>query len=121
MNGGLLACLKRFVLWDYARATWQYDVMVGLILAFIFLTPRDAFSDQPRPKEVILLSTHQDSSSFLVEPELLTGLEGPALDTEAQRLVRSQAGNRNRVVDRVEPVYGKDKKEVRGYIVYTKP
>ena len=29
--------LKRFVLWDYARATWQYDVMVAIILAFIFL------------------------------------------------------------------------------------
>ena len=39
---------KRFILWDYARASWQYDVMVGIILAFIFLTPRDWFRDQPR-------------------------------------------------------------------------
>jgi len=21
--------LKRFILWDFPRATWQYDVMVG--------------------------------------------------------------------------------------------
>ena len=28
--------LKRFVLWDYARTTWQYDLIVGLILAGVF-------------------------------------------------------------------------------------
>ena len=38
--------LKRFILWDYPRASWQYDVMVGIILAFIFLTPREWFRDQ---------------------------------------------------------------------------
>ena len=32
--------LKRFILWDFPRATWQYDVMVGIILAFIFLIDR---------------------------------------------------------------------------------
>ena len=26
--------------WTYERGTWQYDVMVILILAFIFVTPR---------------------------------------------------------------------------------
>ena len=32
--------LKRFILWDFPRASWQYDVIVAVILAFIFLTPR---------------------------------------------------------------------------------
>ena len=40
--------LKRFILWDFPRASWQYDVMVGIILGFIFLTPRDWFRDQAR-------------------------------------------------------------------------
>src|SRR5438309_1891400 len=40
--------LKRFILWDFPRASWQYDLIVALILAFIFLTPRDLFRDQPR-------------------------------------------------------------------------
>ena len=40
--------LKRFILWDVPRASWQYDVIVAVILAFIFLTPRDWFRDQPR-------------------------------------------------------------------------
>ncbi|MEZ5353690.1 MAG: hypothetical protein R2762_13710 [Bryobacteraceae bacterium] len=121
MNGGFFAGLKRFVLWDYARATWQYDVMVGLILAFIFFTPRHIFGDQPRPRQVMLLSTHQETSTFLVEPELVSGFDGTARDAELQRLIRSQAGNRDRVLQRVETVFDKEEKELRGYIVYTRP
>jgi hypothetical protein len=29
--------LVRFLFWDYPRASWQYDVMVALILAFFFI------------------------------------------------------------------------------------
>ncbi len=121
MSGGFFAGLKRFVLWDYARATWQYDVMVGLILAFIFLTPRSTFGDQPRPKQVLFLSTHQDTSTFLVDPDVMAGFEGVGRDAELERLIRSQAGNRDRHLQRVEPVYDKEEKELRGYIVYTRP
>src|SRR5262245_11323860 len=31
--------IKRLLLWDFARASWQYDLIVLAILAFIFLTP----------------------------------------------------------------------------------
>jgi hypothetical protein len=31
--------------WTYERATWQYDLMVVVILAFIWLTPPDWLSD----------------------------------------------------------------------------
>src|ERR1035437_4499078 len=43
-----LQVLKRFIFWDYPRATWQYDVMVGIIVIFVMLTPRGWFRDQPR-------------------------------------------------------------------------
>jgi hypothetical protein len=39
--------MKRFLLWSFDRGSIQYDVICGLILAFIFLTPGDAFSDRP--------------------------------------------------------------------------
>jgi hypothetical protein len=35
--------MKRWVLWDYERGTWQYDVFCLLIIAFIFLTPKSWF------------------------------------------------------------------------------
>jgi len=35
--------IKRIILWDYSRGTWQYDVLCLLIIAFIFLTPKTWF------------------------------------------------------------------------------
>lgn len=41
--------LGSFLWWSYPRGSLQYDIMVAIILAFIFLTPRHWFRDQPRP------------------------------------------------------------------------
>ncbi len=37
----------RAVFWTYRRGSWQYDVLVVLILAFIFFTPRSWLGDRP--------------------------------------------------------------------------
>lgn len=41
--------LASYLWWSYPRGSLQYDIMVAIILAFIFLTPRHFFRDQPRP------------------------------------------------------------------------
>ena len=41
--------LGSFLWWTYPRGTLEYDIMVAVILAFIFFTPRHFFRDQPRP------------------------------------------------------------------------
>lgn len=53
-EGGLERALKkvrmgilRTVFWAFERGTWQYDLMVIAILAFIFLSPRVWFNDRP--------------------------------------------------------------------------
>ena len=35
----------RTIYWTYERATWQYDLMVIAILAFVWLTPPDWIGD----------------------------------------------------------------------------
>lgn len=40
--------IKNVILWNYKRTTWQYDVIVVLILAFIFFTPKSWFEGKPR-------------------------------------------------------------------------
>ena len=60
--------MKRFLLWDYPRACWQYDVMVALILAFVFLTPRELFRDQPRANNIVMLPAEHGSSQFWWKP-----------------------------------------------------
>ena len=43
--------IKSYVLWTHPRGGFHYDVMVTLILAFIFLTPSSIFKDKPQDRK----------------------------------------------------------------------
>ena len=40
---GKPGALRKTLIWSYERGTLQYDIICGLILAFIFFTPRSCF------------------------------------------------------------------------------
>ncbi len=44
----MLESIKKIVLWNYERGTWQYDVFCLLIIAFIFLTPKTWFEKREK-------------------------------------------------------------------------
>lgn len=114
--------LKRFILWDFPRATWQYDVMVGIILAFIFLTPRDWFRDQPRVPQasaVTMLPSEHGADVFWIEPELLDGVPEAQQAARLGEVLGSTAKKRINVV-RVEPIYNSEN-EIKGYMAFAKP
>ena len=114
--------LKRFILWDYPRGSRPYDVMVGIILAFILLTPRDWFGDQPRiPRatSIAMLPSENGSTPFFVDPAVLKGIP------ENQRVARLAAelqrrtGNRRLTVTRVEPILDSEG-ELQGYMAFAR-
>lgn len=109
--------MKRFIFWDYKRATWQYDVMVALILAFIFLTPREWFRDQPRASSIVMLPAEHNSNVYWLEPDLMDGLSNEQRLAKAKEMFRSQ--KRQEVV-RLEPIFDSEQ-EIRGYMAYTRP
>ncbi len=39
----MLQAISRVLFWTYSRGSWQYDIVCGLILCFIFLTPKTVF------------------------------------------------------------------------------
>src|SRR4051794_5814371 len=110
-----MRALARFIFWDFPRASWQYDLMVAAILAFIFLTPREVFHDQPKAASVVMLP---DQQSFLVEPKLLDGVPEGEQAGKATELVRQRFRNQA-TVTHVEPVYDTEE-EITGYIAFTK-
>jgi hypothetical protein len=110
--------LKRFILWEYPRGSWQYDVIVGVILAFLFLTPRGWFRDQPRIPRVSVISI--PSGEFMVDPEFWTGTPEQQRMTKLTQEVRLRAGNSHLTVTSVKEVMDSDG-ELRYYIAYTRP
>lgn len=110
----VLTGIKRFILWDYPRACWQYDVMVALILAFVFLTPREWFRDQPRAASVVMVHEHDGGRVFWIEPQLLTGTTASRQAATAAELLRKRTGRTYRIV-RVEPIFDAES-EVKGYL-----
>lgn len=45
----LFSIFKNILLWSYERATWQYDLLVALIIATIFLIPGQYLGDRDGP------------------------------------------------------------------------
>lgn len=82
-----MGTLGRFIFWDFKRGSWQYDVMVGLILAFIFLTPRSFFRDQPKPASIVMLPAQQ---GFLLDTKLLDGVAPESVAARATQLVNQR-------------------------------
>src|SRR5262245_22248011 len=101
MGSGQLSGIKRFFLWDYRRACWHDDVMLAIILAFIFVTPRSLFRDQPRASDIVRLPEEHGASVFWVEPDLLDSVPEPERGSKVQQLLRSRYARRETVV-RVE-------------------
>ena len=122
MLGGFWTGVKRFIFWDYPRATWQYDLMVGLILGFLFLTPREWFRDQPRiPKasKIAMLPAAHGMNLFWVGAELLAATPEDARKARVAELLKTQTGARAQVVS-LDPISDSEG-TTEGYIVYAKP
>jgi hypothetical protein len=94
-------------MWDFPRASWQYDVIVGLILAFIFLTPREVFHDQPRiphASAITMLPAENGSTPFYVDPQLLSGVAENERVGKLTDVLQRRMQNRKLRVIRVEPI-----------------
>ena len=64
----LFNAVKKIFLWNYPRNSWQWDILCVVILAFIFLTPKDWFQNSERRS----LTAHQiPVSTVLLGPETL--------------------------------------------------
>lgn len=115
--------LKRFILWDFPRASWQYDVMVGIILAFIFLTPRAWFRDQPRVPRVsniVALPSDRGTSMFYVEPKTLEDTPETQWKAKVTSEIQKTTGDGRLTVIRVEPILNSEG-ERQGYMAFARP
>jgi hypothetical protein len=112
--------VKRLIFWDIRRTTWPYDLVVGLILIFIFATPREFFHDQPKPSSVVLLSSGKSADQVFIATDLLEAIPPSQRAARAQTLIRERTG-KNWHVTRVVPIRDNADQEIKGFLAYTTP
>jgi len=92
--------LKNYLFWTYQRGSFHYDVMVTLILAFIFLAPRFInFKDRPAANPV------QSRPEITVTPD---GNRGFIYQVAASEVDAQDTGMvRNNFEDLLRPIAGR--------------
>ena len=114
---GFMSGVKRWIWWDYRRGSLQYDIMCALILAFIFLTPRAFFRDQPQANEVVRMPAEGSAVVFWIEPDALEGVPAAERNALATELVQEAGAGRRYRVDRIETISNSEE-VVRGFMAY---
>lgn len=91
---GLTSTLKKIFFWNYARNTWQWDLLCVVILIFIFLTPNRWFASSELPRNGL----HQSPvmRTLVLSPEVIAN---EADKVEIARQVKALTG-----LDKVEVV-----------------
>jgi len=111
----VMRTLQRLFFWDFPRTSWQWDIIVTLILAFIFLTPRDVFRDQPQAARIQIVQ-----QGFLMDTKLLENVREAERAQKAEVLV-NQRYKTHPTITHVEPIFDEVEHEITGYMAYTKP
>ena len=113
--------LRSLILWDYQRGVWQYDVICGAIVLFIFFSPREWFRDQPRipnAAQITSLPAHLGELAFWVEPELVTAIPENKRPVEISRMLTART-RKQLVMTHMDPIYDSEQVVV-GYMAYAK-
>ena len=89
--------LKSYLWWTHERGSVHYDVMVTLILAFIFLTPRFIhYGDQPKPdmppNQIRAMTDPAGGLIYIVPAELAPATRGAP---SSQQLAGAIASDRS--------------------------
>jgi len=100
---GIGRVLKSYFYWTHARGSFHYDVMVTLILLFIFVTPflwnfGDRPSTMPGPQHPIMVTTNGGHGVIITVQAADVSVPPGATDRQVRKALRAA----------IEPVTGDD-------------
>jgi hypothetical protein len=109
--------VRSYIFWTYQRGSAHYDVMVTLILLFIFVSPRFInFRDRPvertlPPSQVLVKTDGQNGLTYQIDAATLSSFKYAGdLDNEIRAVITPISGNVT--IDRYEAVPGADGKTI---------
>jgi hypothetical protein len=90
--------IRGYILWTYERGSFHYDVMVTVILAFIFISPHYLnFNDKPVervPHQTVVIVIPDQDGGFVyqVDASAVGSKHGPDVDAALLRVIEPIAG-----------------------------
>jgi len=90
--------IRSYILWQHERGTLHYDIMVTLILIFIFFSPRvinfkdKPISRDPHPTEVVVTSDTEGRLIYQVAASALTAGDDAAVREQLLRIIEPISG-----------------------------
>ena len=90
--------IRGYILWQYERGTLHYDIMVTLILIFIFFSPRVIdFNDKPiarnpHPTDVVVTTDAQGNLLYQVEASAISPGDDHSVREQLRRIIEPISG-----------------------------
>jgi hypothetical protein len=90
--------IRGYVLWQYERGTLHYDIMVTLILIFIFFSPRVInFNDKPiarnaHPTDVVVTPAAQGRLMFQIEASAISPGDDRSVRDQMLKIIEPISG-----------------------------
>jgi hypothetical protein len=118
--------LKKIIFWGYERGTLQYDTLCGLILLFIFATPRWVFQDWPlinSPHQFVFGEQIVNTFDHRGNPVLNVSTELVPPNQDASALRHSAASQLQRTLNKpvtiadIKPILGENGETI-GYSIW---
>jgi hypothetical protein len=95
---GALRTIRSYILWQHERGTLHYDIMVTLILIFIFVSPRlITFNDKPVPRvlhqnDVVVTADAQGSLVYQIPAGAITPGDDQSVREQLLRVIQPISG-----------------------------
>jgi hypothetical protein len=100
--------IKSYLFWTYERGSFHYDVMVTVILLFIFVAPRFVdFKDQPagqhsHPNEIVVTADANQGYIYQADATAVDAQDAAMVKANFVRLLQPMLGQVT--ISRIEPV-----------------
>jgi hypothetical protein len=120
---GVWRTIRSYILWQHERGTLHYDIMVTLILIFVFFSPRVInFNDKPAPRtvhlnDVVVTPDAKGGLVYQISAAAITPGDDQSLRDQLLRIIKPISGEVTIV--NYEPV-ADGKRQVQAYKVTVK-
>jgi hypothetical protein len=96
--GAIWRTIRGYILWSYERGSLHYDVMVTLILLFVFVSPHFInFKDKPVERNphltgVVVIPGAKGEFIYQIQASAVNGAAGEDIRRQLERIIEPIAG-----------------------------